>query len=439
MVAMSRSVIARAVGGALLGLAVLLVAGTVRADAKDDARDAEVAIEEERWDDAIRLLERAIRERPEPRGKGFLGIRRYVPHYLLGLARHGAGDCPGALAALEESERLGEAPKVEDLWPEAERIRTHCTERLAAFQSESEELATRATGLRERFSALAELGAGEAAAVWSEGDPSFEDRHGWIGELLGQAEAGREDALSSFDEGRLVDTDRLLTEATAEIESLETEVRERVQARARAVREDLEEDLDRAVRNAQRILKSVEGLAPYPEGLGARVARVERLLADVRALPRPVPSTAASLYDDLGSAVSRLRRSAQPPPEPLVHKAEAMLAARWGEVLAVDPDEDTSWRDDPRAAAFACWMEAVAMHAQAVLAGDDPSGLDPVRARIASCQEFEDGLVLPESFVSPRFRRLWDEVAAGDGDVAGEGVPDDAEPTSGGAVEAADG
>src|SRR6185436_1101306 len=89
----------------LLALAMLL-APALRADYRDAYKRGLDAFEGKRWEEAARLLRQAIAEHPDA-GAGILGMRRYTPHYFLGVALVEQGDCRGAVDAFDTAEKQG--------------------------------------------------------------------------------------------------------------------------------------------------------------------------------------------------------------------------------------------------------------------------------------------------------------------------------------------
>ncbi len=98
-----------------LGLATLPAEG----DPRDSFRRAIVATDRKDWAAAAAFLRQALREQPEDTGEPIkiYGVRfvPYLPQLYLGLALEGLGDCPGALAAWEESERAGKVQRTAHL------------------------------------------------------------------------------------------------------------------------------------------------------------------------------------------------------------------------------------------------------------------------------------------------------------------------------------
>lgn len=89
---------------------LLVAAPLARADYKDTYRKALEAVDRKRWAEVAQLMREAIQQNPKEGEKVKLyGLRfeTYLPHYHLGIALSQAGDCAGALKALQTSDEQG--------------------------------------------------------------------------------------------------------------------------------------------------------------------------------------------------------------------------------------------------------------------------------------------------------------------------------------------
>ncbi|NIL99777.1 MAG: hypothetical protein GTO30_08665 [Acidobacteria bacterium] len=82
---------------------------------------------------AVTLIEAALERKKR---SGYLrtygnNYIRYVPHFQLGVALHGAGDCAAALASFEESVAREETAELPNLDTRLQRLSAECDERLA--------------------------------------------------------------------------------------------------------------------------------------------------------------------------------------------------------------------------------------------------------------------------------------------------------------------
>ena len=100
-----RSILAGALPWALLASATL-----ARADYQNAYKKGLDAVQRRAWADAAREMRAALGEQPtEGEQIKLYGMRfeTYLPHYYLGLAHFGAGDCSQALRAWSDSESQG--------------------------------------------------------------------------------------------------------------------------------------------------------------------------------------------------------------------------------------------------------------------------------------------------------------------------------------------
>jgi len=124
-----RSILAGALPWALLASATL-----ARADYQNAYKKGLDAVQRRAWADAAREMRAALGEQPtEGEQIKLYGMRfeTYLPHYYLGLAHFGAGDCSQALRAWSDSESQG-AVKGRPEYKDLRRDRATCETRLAA-------------------------------------------------------------------------------------------------------------------------------------------------------------------------------------------------------------------------------------------------------------------------------------------------------------------
>ena len=126
-----RSILAGALPWALLASATL-----ARADYQNAYKKGLDAVQRRAWADAAREMRAAIGEQPtEGEQIKLYGMRfeTYLPHYYLGAAHFGAGDCAQALRAWSDSESQG-AVKGRPEYKDLRRDRATCEARLAALR-----------------------------------------------------------------------------------------------------------------------------------------------------------------------------------------------------------------------------------------------------------------------------------------------------------------
>ncbi len=102
-----------------IALGLGLLGQPAASDPRDSFRRAIAATDRKDWAEAATLLRQALREQAEDTGEPvkIYGVRfvPYLPHLYLGLALEGLGDCPGALAEWEASERQGKMQRTAQL------------------------------------------------------------------------------------------------------------------------------------------------------------------------------------------------------------------------------------------------------------------------------------------------------------------------------------
>lgn len=135
----------------LMGLALLSLPAV--ADFRDDYKLGIEALESGEFGQAAALFRQAAAERPEEKARLIRSpfSKRYLPHFYLGQALLGMGDCEAALAAWAESERQGVVSRL----PEYQSL-------VEGRDSCREQAATRADSAR---AAEVEIANAEAAAI----------------------------------------------------------------------------------------------------------------------------------------------------------------------------------------------------------------------------------------------------------------------------------
>jgi hypothetical protein len=90
---------------------IVALSASLSADYKDAYRRGVQARNRENWAEAARLFRQAVQEQPnetgEPINLSGAEFEPYLPQYHLGLALYNMQDCPGALAAWDNSQRSG--------------------------------------------------------------------------------------------------------------------------------------------------------------------------------------------------------------------------------------------------------------------------------------------------------------------------------------------
>ena len=122
---------------ALLGL----YSAPARADARRDYVDALRALREERWAEALPLLERAARDRPQEEARvRLVGAipEPYLPWHYLGLTYSRLGRCTEALSAWSTSDSQAAIQRLPERMAERQAPRERCLASEAALAAGSE-------------------------------------------------------------------------------------------------------------------------------------------------------------------------------------------------------------------------------------------------------------------------------------------------------------
>ncbi len=393
MVALSRT--ARRAGP--LALLAAAVAVAALADARASYRQGLDALEREAWRTAARHLEAAIAERPEESVGTF---RRYLPHYHLGLALFGLGDCPGAVAAFAESERQGAILKTQEFQTLRQR-RAACREqqRTAAAARTDAALAG-AVAVAERVAALRADPA--LRRFWRSGEPSRAARHDRAAERLRQANAAIQDPAA--DVARL---EAAAAEA-AEVRGLLAALADEAASwRLAGARRGL---LDEAA----ELLAATAGPAAGSERLSELRSLTEQAAAalvtatEAGALPDTAAAGVAELESALELALDELRSAAAPPPAALRESAAAYLEGDHRRVIEL---LEAAELETARARAHACLLLAAARFSLAVAAADGGDALREQAATDARCSRALDPALAPaRELFSPRFVEFFDSL-----------------------------
>lgn len=385
----------------VLSLLSLAGADSLRADSWDDYKAGVEALEGGDAATAVRLLERAVADKPEESSSI---LRRYLPHFQLGLAKAALGDCRAAVASFEESRRQGKNTRDREA-DQMRAVRSRCE----AILKQADEVAAQVREELDGVAAALETVAGVARApvmreAWRAGRPSLGQRQGAATERLAGLREGVRDAL------RLPDLDALQTlegEARAARE-VATELRREAQARFDAVRGEAEarlEALREVVGTANRDLRFVIGLGVDSPRLNEARGALEAAIAAADGVELATPATRVEeLSDAIKRELSGLRRAARQPPDDLRSIAELVLTAHYQEAL---DRLGTATFADPRAVGHACLLRAVATFGRDATAS---AGREGARAALEQCQGEGQPPKLVESAFPPAFVELYREV-----------------------------
>lgn len=400
----------RPVVGALAVAMGLLPAAAI-AQGREEYKQGVEAFEAGRFEQAVGHLRAAIAERAEEKGGGF---RRYFPYYYLGATLAELGDCPGSLAAFAESERQGQLSKEKDKLTDLQRRKRACQDRQQQVTGAAENARAalaEAESAEERIANLARRP--EIAAVWKEGEPSLETLQHQAERLLRQVRQRLEEGEKSGDFKILLDVPTKAAQAVQAFEDIAAEAESRLGVARQATTTALQE-ITELEDSAQRVLRTMRDLSPYPPELGRRVAALEADLAEVGELKgRAGSAQLKALTDRLTVSLSQLRRAAQGPPERLAEAAEAFLAGELDTVLAKLQGQKYS---DPQAMGHVCLLRSAAYFSQWVLRGEkEPELRTQAESALADCATLKTRVEPSPRFFSPRFIELYRALATGSG------------------------
>ena len=390
-------------------LLATLLAVPLLADARESYKRGLDAIQAKRWDEAAVQMRLAIAERPE--ASAVLGaLRRYTPHYWLGIALAEQGDCRGAVAAFDEAEKQGKLSKEESRELGQRRQLCHrraqrAAEAVAAAQRDVDAAAAAA------FQVAGVEGSPVMRSVWREGSPSFAARQEPATHQLATARALLARADEELDADKAVeagkaaqaarrDLEALLAEATARRDALQAEVQRELQA------------LGKSIDDARRRVSSVNrSLAPLPTAIARQAERVEEALTRAAAADLETPvSELRRLQDALKQSLRELQAAVKPPPEELLRAAAAYLGGDYAAVLAALAAAPVS---EPRVAAHACLLRAAALHGLHQLQADRGGpGLQRAREELRQCAAMPGAVRPVAAAFPPSFVALYDELAA---------------------------
>jgi len=399
-------------------LALAILAGpALHADYRDAYKRGLDAFEGKRWEEAARLLRQAIGEHPEA-GAGILGMRRYTPHYFLGVALGEEGDCRGAVDAFDTAEKQGKLSRDElrDLGQRRQTCRGRMqksTDAVAAAQREIDATST----------ALAQVAAVESSPLmrdaWREGSPSLAARQEAAANQLAAARAQLARADRELDADKAAEAGRSAQAARRELESL--------LAAATARRDELQAEaqrelatLHKATEDARRRVASVsKTLAPLPAAIAKQTARLQEAIARAGAADAGAsPAELRRLQEALKVSLRELQAAVKPPPDELQRAAASYFAGDYDAVLSTLSAAKLS---ETRAVAHACLLRAAALHGLHLTQGglrltqaarEQPDAEQAAREQLRRCVTSPLAVKPLATVFPPSFLALYAEVAA---------------------------
>ena len=345
---------------ALRGSAGLLLLGWLllpsHLEAEDDFLDAykqgRKAIEKREWGLAAEKMRQALAGRSEerPRLVKKRYLRKYLPHYFLGVALFELGDCKGALASWAESERQGVVTGGKDFYENLVQSREKCQSQ-ARLADQIAPLERQLANLESEISRISSLQrVPELQAVWNTGSPSLVERQARAEEKLRQARALLDRARSRGDLSLLPELKNLLADAQRETRTFEQQ---------------------------------------------AESQRASRRPSRIAAEPKSQPEDDQQQFDPSN-------QEGPPPPAELDAAVAAFLDGDYPQVIEILGDFSVV---EQRAMAHAHLLRAAALFALHSIRGDAEL-LVLARGEASAALEADPELPLPERFFTPRFREL---------------------------------
>ncbi|MEM6455461.1 MAG: hypothetical protein AAF772_10235 [Acidobacteriota bacterium] len=384
-------------------LMLMMAAAPLHANARESYRNGVTAYEAGRFADAVRWLQQAIAERPEARAANLIRSA-YMPHYHLGLALAGAGDCRAALRAWQTAESQGVVRRAPAEYAELRRQRERCQSKIQALDALRQraqadlDQAGRSADALDGLRRSAELG-----PVWQQ---TFAGRYSDAREML--AKAGR--ALSRAENDAAIrKAEAMAQRAADEMQQLLQDATQRRDVRRRATADAIG-TLREIESRGRALLARLASLAPYPPGLAQRVTTVEEQLARVAELAKPNAPLSQLMngVEALESAIERLEKAGTAPPLPLRRAAESYLRGDYAAVLETLTDlRYSTWR----ARSQICLLRAAAGYALWTLElRQDTDRAAQVADDIRLCGELEPAVEPDPRYFSPAFVAYYAQV-----------------------------
>jgi tetratricopeptide (TPR) repeat protein len=392
----------------LVAAALLLAAAAAAGDYRDAYKAGLDAIAQKQWAEGARQMRLAIAERPEAAGMlSSTFLRRYTPHYHLGVALSELGECHEAVEAFDTAERQGKLAKEEV--PDLERRRQLCRQRIARV---AEAVAAAQREIDAGAAAAIEVGRVEGspamAGIWNEGTPSFAARQQGAMGKLASARGALADADRELDADAAAAAGRLAVQARHDLETLGREAgqrRDELVARLELERSEMGKVATAAQRDLDFVTRS---LAPLPPDLARRATELRTVLADVAAAGQNNQlAELQALHDRLRKATRDLRSAVRPPPDDLQQAARAYFAGDYATALSLLGQRQFT---EPRAAAHACLLRAAALHGAHRVAA--APGDDPAAGELRHCLRMPVKAKMPAGLFPPTFQTVYDAVVA---------------------------
>ncbi len=390
-----------------IAVVLLMVALGTAADPREVHKQGVEALEQRRWQDAVRFFSAAIAERSEERVTALTG-RRYLPHYYLGVALAELGDCTGALDAWAESERQGKIERAKDLTETLPGRKSACREHLRQVElakAEVEDVLRQAESTAPTLAALAQRQV--LVPIWSGGAGSYAARVESARQRLTSARQRLGEGSDHSDLEILGNAKDLAAQSVVELRAVINDARRQL-GELNAAADSALEELAVVESAALEAVRSVFDLQPYPPRLASRVADVQRALQRIEERrDAALAPELRSLGTELQETIELLESASTRPPRTLWKAVGAFLGGRYQEVLDLLADTPYS---RGRSAAHACHLEAASRHALFVLGGESQTELlDLARQGASRCNELAPSFGISRKFFSPRYVEFFDE------------------------------
>lgn len=398
----------------LMGLVLLPTAAA--ADFRDDYKLGIRALESGEWSQAAALFRQAAAERPEEKARLIRSpfSRRYLPHFYLGQALLGMGDCEAALAAWAESERQGvvsRLPEYQSLVVGRDSCREQAETRSASVRSAEVEIAN-AEAAAVRVARLQT----ELAPGWTGMDSSLRTRHEEAEQRLRAARSQLAVAIAAEDLDGLRQAAALARGSRNLFEAVERDAIQH-QAELKLQQGALMAEVRGLLEQAEAQVAATSRLRPYPRQLSRAVTRVSELIDESRQSGFGQDmDRLRELRGALEEALVGLREAAAPPPPILIEAAGAFFDGDYERALELLDDLGAMSR---RAALQAHLLRAAASFTLHELGGGEGADLlGAARTEVIACLEIDPAGRPPAGPFSPRFIEFFDSQAALDAEGA---------------------
>lgn len=402
----------------LLVFLAAIAAPRTLADARESYRQGLEALDADRFVAATEYFRAAIAGNGEERSGGVFK-KSYFPHYYLGVALAATNDCREALAAWAESEHQGAILEDDDLSAALTRDREECRGRIERLDNA---LATARRAIQHAEKAVTEVerlaATDELASIWDEGDAedenSFAARQAAAIEQLEDAKVVLRGARQGRDPKPFRGVEDFANRAAEALDLLAAEARQR-QEEILDAESDALSVLAVWEQRGHREVRTVRRLDDLPPELARHVEEVSKLLDETTTRKATASrDELLSLRQRLISAIEKLSRAAQDPPDILREAASAYLHGDYeGTLVLLDGEypEGRPPEGKPRIAAQVCLLRAAARHALFALSGGQDPGLEAALIEdVRACRSLDEPPILSETFFSPRFRSYYETV-----------------------------